>query len=91
MIVGLDIGTSKVVAVVGEVDVDGVDRGRRDRVSSLPRDEKRCGGRYRVHRKRHPASSRGSRADGGLPDSLGLCWDRWKPHSVDEFPWHRGN
>ena len=60
MIVGLDIGTSKVVAVVGEVDHEGVievvgigshpSRGMKKGVV--------C--RYRIDSQRHSASGRGS-------------------------------
>ena len=49
MIVGLDIGTSKVVAVVGEIDADGGTGSDRHWLSPLKRDEERCRGQYRVN------------------------------------------
>ena len=88
MIVGLDIGTSKVVAVVGEIDADG---GMEVvGIGSHPSRGMKKGsrGEYRVHRHRDTAGGGGSRADGGLPDPLGIRGDRRKPYPFGELPRH---
>ena len=72
MIVGLDIGTSKVVALVGEVTADGqlevVGIGTHP---SRGLKEGRGGG-HRVHRAVDPARHRRGPADGRLPYPLGV-------------------
>ncbi len=59
LIIGLDIGTSKVVALVGEVTADGnievIGLGSQ-RLAGL---KKRRGGQHRVHRAVHPAGGGG--------------------------------
>lgn len=71
MIVGLDIGTSKVVALVGEVGEDGtleiVGIG-----THPSRGLKRRGGEHRVHRAVDPARRGRGAADGRLPYPLGV-------------------
>jgi hypothetical protein len=68
LIVGLDIGTSKVVALVGEyspgnpIEVIGIGS------HEVARPQARRGGRHRVDGAVDPARGRGSRADGRLRD-----------------------
>jgi cell division protein FtsA len=62
----LDIGTSKVVAMVGEYAPGEPDRGHRHRQpTELARPQARRGGGHRVHRAVDPARGGGGRADGG--------------------------
>ena len=65
MIVGLDIGTSKVVVIVGEIGGDGtievVGIG-----SAVARSQARRRGQHRVNSAVDPACGRGSGTDGRL-------------------------
>ena len=72
LIVGLDIGTSKIVAIVAEVAPDGGAQHHRPRHAAVARAEE---GRRRQHRGDDgvdPARAGGGRADGRLPDHRGL-------------------
>ena len=60
MIVGLDIGTSKVVAVVGEIDPDGGMEVVGHWLSSFTGHEEGRRGQHRVYRQRDTTRSRGS-------------------------------
>lgn len=81
LIVALDIGTSKVVAIVGEItannEIDIVGIG-----SNPSRGlKKRRGGEHRVNGAVHSACHRGGRADGWLSDPFGLCGYSREPYS----------
>ncbi len=89
LIVGLDIGTSKVVAIVGEMATDGSDRGHRHRLASFARPEEGRGRQHRIDRAVDPARGRGSRADGRLRDPLGVRRHRRQPRAQPELARHR--
>lgn len=81
LIVGLDIGTSKVVAVVAEIMPNG-----RHEVIGLGQHEskgikKRRGRQYRGDRRIDTARARRSRADGRLSDPDRLDWHRRQSYS----------
>ena len=85
LIVGLDIGTSKVIALVGEYAAGRADRGDRHRLARIARTAPRRGGRHRIHRAVDPARGRGSRADGRLRDPLGVRVDLRQPRAVPQL------
>ncbi len=92
LIVGLDIGTSKVVALVGEyspgagqIEVIGIGSHESRGLQA------RRGGGHRIHRAVDPARDRGSRADGRLRDPLGLRLDLRQPHAVPQLAGHRAD
>ncbi|UUZ57132.1 cell division protein FtsA [Massilia sp. H-1] len=68
LIVGLDIGTSKVVAVVAEVMSDGLSTKSSDSVSTSRGAQEGRRRQYRSDRRVDPARARRSRADGRLQD-----------------------
>ena len=72
LIVGLDIGTSKVVAIVGEVTVEGDIEIIGIGYASVARAQEGCGCEYRLHRAIDSARHRGSGVDGRLPDKFGV-------------------
>ena len=79
LVVGLDIGTSKVVAIVGEyepgepITVIGIG-------THVSRGMKRgFGSRHRIDRALDPARGGGGRADGRLRHPFGLCVDFRQP------------
>ena len=72
MIVGTDIGTSKVVALVGEVTADGELEIVGIGTPSFARPEEGRGGEHRIHRAVDPARHRRSPADGWLPHPFSL-------------------
>ncbi len=80
LIVGLDVGTSKIVAIVGEHAPGEAGRDHRHRLASGARIEARCRRRHRIDRALDPARDRGSRIDGRLPDPLGVRVDRRQPY-----------
>ncbi len=89
LIVGLDIGTSKVVAIVGEItlegDIDIIGIG-----TQPPRGLKKGRrGKYRIDGTVNSARGRRSRTDGRLPDSFGFCWHCRQPYSQYQFAWDR--
>ena len=91
LIVGLDIGTSKIVAMVAEIKPEGgfdVDRLRQPPVARI---EEGRGGQHRVDRERDPARAGGSRADGRLQDPRGVHRDRRQPHQELQLARHGGD
>ena len=72
LIVGLDIGTSKVVVIVGEVSLDGAIEVVGIGMHPSRGLKKRRGRQHRVDRAVDPARGGRSRTNGGLPDSFGL-------------------
>ena len=89
MIVGLDIGTSKVVAIVGEANEDGSIEVVG--IGSHPSRglKKGCRREHRVHGALDSARRRGSRAHGRLRHPLGVHRYRRQPRSQPEFSRHR--
>ena len=91
LIVGLDIGTSKVMALVGEyspgnpIEVIGI--GSHESRGT----QARRGGRHRIHGAVDPARDRGSRADGRLRDPLGVRLDLRQPRAVPQLAGHRAD
>ena len=88
LIVGLDIGTSKIVAIVAEVTPDGGAQHHRHGHAAVARPQE---GRRRQHRGDDgvdPARARGGRADGRLPDHRGLHRHRRQPHPQPQLQRH---
>jgi hypothetical protein len=89
IIVGLDIGTSKVVAIVGELQDDGQIEVIGFGIASLEGPEEGRGREHRVHGAVHPARDRGGRADGRLRDQPGLCRHRRQSCAQPQLARHR--
>ncbi len=88
LIVGLDIGTSKVVAVVAEVMSERTPRSDRTRAARVAGPEKRRGGQHRGDRRVDPARAGRSRADGRLQDPQCLRRHRRQPYPQLQFERH---
>ena len=91
LIVGLDIGTSKIVAIVAEVGADGDAQRDRARHAAVARAQERRGGQHRSHDGLDPARAGGGRADGRLPDQGGLHRHRGQPHPLLHVARHGGD
>ena len=85
LIIGLDVGTSKIAALVGEVALRRLDRGDRHRRAALARPQERRGGQHRIDRAVDPARHRGSRAHGRLRDPLGVRRHCRQPRAQPEL------
>ena len=68
LVVGLDIGTAKVMVVVAEVLPGGELQARRPGRRAHAWPQARRGGQHRRHRAEHPAGAEGGRDDGRLQD-----------------------
>ena len=88
LVVGLDIGTSKIAAIVAEIKPGG--RLRDHRHGQLPgaRAEERRRRQHRDDGERDPARARGSGAHGRLQDPRGLHRDRGQPHQELQLAGH---
>ncbi len=88
LIVGLDIGTSKIAAIVAEIKPEGGFEiiGMGNHPSRGP--EEGRGRQHRDHGQRDPARARGSRADGRLQDPRGLHRHRRQPHQELQLAGH---
>ena len=91
LIVGLDIGTSKVVALVGRGRRRRRDRGAGHRLAALARPEEGRGRQHRVDGAVDPARGRGSRAHGRLRDPLGVRRHRRQPRAQPQLARRRGD
>ena len=88
LVVGLDIGTSKIVVIVGEAKPDGMLEVIGMGMHQSSGHEERHGGQYRSHGGRDPARAGGGRADGGLQDTRGLYRHRGQPYPQHQFARH---
>ena len=88
LVVGLDIGTAKVMAVVAEVMPDG--ELRIAGLGSAPdaRAQARRGRQHRRHRAVDPAGAEGGRDDGRLQDHARLHRHHRQPHPRPELDRH---
>jgi hypothetical protein len=84
LVVGLDIGTAKVMAVVAEVLPGGELRLAGLGVAPSARPEARRGGQHRRHRAEHPAGAERGRDDGRLQDRPRLHRHHRQPHPRPE-------
>ena len=88
IIVGLDIGTTKICAIVGEV-TDERHRHHRHRHAPVEGAAQGRGRQHRGDRGLHPPRHRGGRADGRLRDHPRLHRHRRRPHQGLQQPGHR--
>jgi cell division septal protein FtsQ len=88
LIVGLDIGTSKIVAIVGELDAEGRLGVLGHRHAGVHRPQARHGDQHRGHGEFDLARHRRGRDDGRLQGARGLYRHRRQPHQEQGFHRH---